>query len=121
MSLPTTWLFGALAFASLMMCWGLWSTVRAEATREGRWWGNRAFWLAFALWVHGLGAVLIFGALLFAKVDYRGGIVLNLLWAGLGMWLASKTAVIHVTGRLKVAIAVYMLWTITWVVWRIGV
>lgn len=121
MSVPTSWLFGALTVASLIMCFGLWPIVRKEmlATPQG-WWGNRAFWLAFALLVHGAGAVVIFGALLFAKVEWRGGIVLNMLWIGLGLWLASKTAVIHVTGRLQLALALYLLWTVVWIAWRIS-
>lgn len=122
MSLPTSWLFGALAIASLIMCFGLWPIVRQEMVAEPRqWWGNRAFWLAAGLLVHGAGAVMIFGALLFAQIEYKGGTVLYLLWIGWGMWFLSKTAVIHVTGRLQLALALYVLWTVVWVVWRIGV
>jgi len=121
MSLPTSWLFGALAIASLIMCFGLWPIVRKEMIAEpGTWWSNRAFWLAFGLWFHGAGAVMIFGALLFAQVDYRGGTVLYLLWIGWSMWLLSKTAVIHVTGRIQLALALYLLWTLVWVAWRIN-
>lgn len=119
MSLPTSWLFGALAIASLIMCYGLWPIVRAEAS-EHRWWGNRAFWLSFALWSHGAGAVVIFGALLFAQVDYSRGLVLYLLWLGWTMWLISKTTVIHVTGRLQLAAALYVLWTLVWIAWRMN-
>lgn len=121
MSLPTSWLFGALAIASLIMCFGLWPVVRKEAASPGNWWSNRSFWLAFALWFHGAGAVVIFGALLFAQIDYRGGTVLYLLWMGWTMWLASKTAVIHVTGRIQLAVAMYLLWTLVWIAWRLNI
>ncbi len=119
MSLPSSWLFGAIAIASLIMCYGLWPIARAEAMREGDWWHNKAFWLSFALIVHGIGAIVIFSSLLFAQVDYRGGTVLVLLWSGLGLWLLSKNAVIHVTGRLQLALALYGLWTVIWLAWRI--
>lgn len=120
MSLPTSWLFGALAIASIIMCFGLWPIVRKEMV--GSWWGSRSFWLSAALLTHGVGAVAIFTSLLFAHIDYSGGtFMFYMLWLGWTLWLVSKTAVIHVTGRVQIAFALYALWTLMWAAWRLQI
>lgn len=116
----TSLVLGLLAIGSIIMCIWLPPVIRAEATVPGvKAWNNRAFWLSIALWVHPMGALSIFAATLFSGPNHMALTSTNyLLWAGWTLWLASKTAVIHVLGRLRLALGLYGLWIVFWLILR---
>jgi len=113
-------LLGMLAIGSVIMCVWLPPIIKAEAMVPGvKAWNNRAFWLSIALWVHPLGALFIFAATIISGNSAADFTTTNyLLWFGWAAWLASKTAVIHVLGKLRLALGLYGIWFVTWIAWR---
>jgi hypothetical protein len=116
----TTWLFRMLAAASVLMCFWLWGTVRAEIHADNApWYRNKALRLSSALFIHGIGAVLLFASPLFQDVEQPVGIALFLLWGALALWLVAKLLIISVVGRLGVCLAVLGTWTVGRIVWEV--
>ncbi|MEW9855940.1 hypothetical protein [Novosphingobium sp. M1R2S20] len=113
----SAWLLGLLSIASVLMCVLLFPVVAGE-WKAGDWRRNKAFWLAAALWVHPIGAIIMFVATMASGVRYEEGLILYGLWTAWGLWLAAKTMVIHVNGRLQLALALYALWSILLIAWR---
>ena len=103
-----------LAIASAIMCFGLWPLVKAEwrSSSHIRWWDNRAFKLALALYIHGMGAIILFASVpLTAPRKVDEAIALYLLWGVFGLWLVAKTLIISVTGRLKLCAVLFAAWS----------
>jgi hypothetical protein len=100
----TTWLFRMLAAASVLMCFWLWGTVRAEIHADNApWYRNKALRLSP----------------LFQDVEQPVGIALFLLWGALALWLVAKLLIISVVGRLGVCLAVLGTWTVGRIVWEV--
>jgi hypothetical protein len=108
----TNWLTGMLAIASVIMCVGLWPLVRAEWRAEDqRWRDNKALRLAAAFYIHGIGAVVLFASPFFSEVERVAGLALYLAWAAFGMWLLAKVLIISVSGRLRLCMVLFAVWS----------
>jgi hypothetical protein len=128
--IPTaTWLAGMLAIASVIMCIGIWPLLRAEIRESPTpMLKNKALRLAFALWLHGVGSVVLFTSTIFGALRQSLGIEIGgpvssaalwLAWLALGLWLVAKTMIVAVSGRLRLCIALFVLWTAGCLVWRL--
>lgn len=114
-----SWILGALAITSVIMCISLFPIIRLEMqTGEKPWWRNRALWASGAFFLHGLG-----GAILFASPwapGYRVGSEGLALWVMMSvftLWLASKALIVSVSGGFKVLAVCLVVWTCMWVTW----
>ena len=117
----TAWLTGMLAIASAIMCIGLWPLVKAEWRKtDESWWRNRAFKLALALYIHGMGAIILFASIpLTASDTVDAAVALYLLWGVFGLWLVAKTLIISVTGRLKLCAVLFAAWSAGCALWSL--
>jgi hypothetical protein len=117
----TSWLSGMLAIASIIMVIGLGPLVKAELHESSRpWYRNKALRISLALYIHGIGAVVLFASPLMAGVEQTAGVALYLLWAALGMWLLAKTLIISaVSKRIGLTIALFVGWTAGCAAWSL--
>lgn len=121
MTLVSSWLLGALAIGSMLMCFFLWPVVHEEIKAEDApLWRNRAFWLSGALLVHPIGAFLLIAATVVAGIENQVGLVVYLLWGAWLLWLVSKTMVLVSLGRFWFSCTMYALWTAAVLIWRFG-
>lgn len=127
MRATAAWLAGMLAISSIIMCIGIWPLLRMElnATHEP-WRQNKALRLAFALWLHGAGSLVLFSSTLFAglrmalgieRVAGTASVALWMAWLALTLWLVAKTMIVSVAGRLRLCLALYAVWTVVCVGW----
>lgn len=118
----TAWLFRMLAGASVLMCIWLWPMVKAEFHTEGvPWYRNKALRLSSALFIHGIGAVLLFASPMFYRADQPLGLAVVLMWAALALWLAAKLLFISVVGRLGLCLGILGAWTVGRVAYEVFV
>lgn len=108
----TEWLTGMLAIASVFMCLGLWQLIRVEL-RESTvpWYRNKALRVSTALWMHGIGAILLFSSALRGRLDGVTAPALYLIWAAFGLWLVAKTMIVSVSGWLRTCLVLFALWS----------
>lgn len=117
----TSWLTGMLAIASVIMCIGLWPLVRAEwQDADHPWRENKALRLAVALYIHGVGAVVLFASPFFGRVDETAGLALYLAWATFGAWLVAKVLIISVSGRFRLCMFLFVVWTAFSALWGLS-
>lgn len=127
MRATAAWLAGMLAISSIIMCIGVWPLLRMELhVADEPWRQNKALRLAFALWLHGAGSLVLFSSTLFAglrqaigvdRVADSGAVALWMVWCALTLWLVAKTMIVSVTGRLRLSLVLYAIWSVVCASW----
>lgn len=114
----TAWLAGMLAIASAIMVWGLWPVMLAEMRSTDRTLReNRALRLSAGLFIHGIGAIVLFGSVI---TPVELALAAYLVWFALGCWLVAKVLIISTGPRLRVALVLFAAWSAACALWAIA-
>lgn len=114
-------ILGLLAIASMVMCVGSFVVLSAQIKAGDTFRSSKAVRLSAAICLHGLGAIPLFVATLFAGDRPNLDPTVYLLWGTWTIWLVAKTMVIEVSGKLQLAMCLYAVWTLIWVAWRLDI
>jgi hypothetical protein len=107
------WLVGMLLIASVGMSLAAWPhLVREFSDTKRPWWNNLALWFSAALFLHGMGAILLLIAPIGSLFAAAGWIVFSISVAGASlMWLAKIMVTRGLAGNLPMVFGTSLIWT----------